>query len=144
MYHYDLKSIISKPILKQVLTASDLCMITLFHGTDSSVLQLPLDERAHLRECCSEVIDCLLPVYQDNGFENLTSQTKQNILGNAYGSICNAYSKAMLRQNNCALYQYTIHILLSIPAKPKYMLKMPISVASLDILRIGCLMVSID
>lgn len=107
MYSYDLKSFISKPILKLVLSSSDLCMIPLFHGTDKSVLELPASQRAHLRECCSTVIDYLLPVYKDNGFENLRPNEKQTILGEAYPNICNAYSKATLGHNDCALYQYT-------------------------------------
>ena len=82
MSNYNLKSIISKPLLQHVLSANDACLMPLFHGTDMAVFQMTPEARAELRKYCGIVIDYLLPVYEENRFEGLSSEEKRNLLGN--------------------------------------------------------------
>ena len=106
MNNYNLKPLVGKTVSKEELTESAVCMIPLFHGTDMALLQMTQNERAVLREDCGFVIDYLLPVYINCGFENLSSQEKHEILGTAHVPVLNAFSKAGLRQNCRSLYQY--------------------------------------
>ena len=57
MGNYNLKSIISKPLLQHVLLANDACLMPLFHGTDMAVFQMTPEARAELRKYCGIVID---------------------------------------------------------------------------------------
>ena len=53
MGNYNLKSIISKPLLQHVLLANDACLMPLFHGTDMAVFQMTPEARAELRKYCA-------------------------------------------------------------------------------------------
>ena len=81
MGNYNLKSIISKPLLQHVLLANDACLMPLFHGTDMAVFQMTPEARAELCKYCGIV---LLPVYEENRFEGLSSEEKRNLLGNLH------------------------------------------------------------
>lgn len=88
---YNLKPLVGKMLSKEELAETAACMILLFHGTDMALLQMTQDERAVLREDCGSVIDYLLPVYINGGFENLSSQDKCEILGTVYVPVINVF-----------------------------------------------------
>ena len=107
MSNYNLKSIISKPLLQHVLSANDACLMPLFHR-DMAIFQMVSEARTELREYCGIVIDYLLPVYEENRFEDLISEEKHNLLGNLHTRLLDVYAKAGNRRNNCSLYQYNV------------------------------------
>lgn len=103
---YDLKSIVSDTLLRMILKDSPNCLIPLFHGTDRALYDMGIENRTVLRKACETVIDFLLPIYESHNFENISSQSKSDILGALHVKVLNAYGKATRRRNNCAAYQY--------------------------------------
>ena len=104
--NYDLKSTIADAVLHEYLNHSPNCLIPLFHGTDRALYDMGAEKREALRMACGIVIDFLLPIYESHNFEAISSQSKSAILGALHIKVLNAYSKATLRRNNCAAYQY--------------------------------------
>lgn len=104
--NYDLKSMIADAVLDADLSDSPNCIIPLFHGTDRALYVMGAEKRQALRMACGIVIDFLLPIYESHNFEAISSQNKSAILGALHVKVLNAYSKATLRHNNCATYQY--------------------------------------
>ena len=104
--NYDLKSMIADAVSQEHLNYSPNCIIPLFHGTDRALYDMGAEKRQALRMACGIVIDFLLPIYESHNFEAISSRNKSAILGALHVKVLNAYSKATLRHNNCATYQY--------------------------------------
>lgn len=90
----------------------------LFHGTDSSLVDLSQAKRKQLNEACEIIIHDLLKLYKSNSI----SLTDKRLVDcrDSYGRSSHAYYYAQARANNSSRYSYGDFYVTNSPARAIY------------------------
>ena len=76
----------------------------LFHGTDSSLIGMPRQERTIINEACEVIIKSIYELFKKNSI-SITDKVLMSVK-DSYGDAANAYVKAGGRINSSYLYRY--------------------------------------